>query len=85
MSLFISIKNIYPLSTYHYFLNCLLWVTVEILECSFSTRDNCTRDTPNCLAASVTVMPSSGKISSRKILEGWGGLNIVTPNDNLDN
>src|SRR5690554_4840525 len=39
-------------------------------------RENWTRDTPSCLAACVTVRPSSGRTSSFRMLPGCGGLCI---------
>ena len=43
------------------------------------TRESATRDTSNCCAACVTVRPSAGKISSRRVRsKSWG---IVSRND----
>ena len=40
----------------------------------FNTRDNATRDTPNCSAAWVTPRPNAGSTSSHSVRPGWGGV-----------
>jgi hypothetical protein len=50
--------------------------SVEIAALPLTTRDRATRVSPSCCAASVTVRPSAGRMSSRMISPGWGGSNM---------
>lgn len=53
----------------------LLAISGEMPACPFSTRDRAVRVTPSWPVASVTVTvtPSAGRMSSRRVSPGWGG------------